>query len=94
MLQSSSQIENFVNTSKRNVKKVKLNFSRSALFYTNTKVCIIHCGQDYSFGNNRDRIDFLVSPFNITRSMLRFIFIMGNCRQIGGIYSKGINYFD
>ena len=32
----------------KTVQKLKLNFSRSALFHTNTKVCLIYSGQDCS----------------------------------------------
>ena len=32
----------------KTVQKLKLNFSHSALFHTNTKVCLIYFGQDYN----------------------------------------------
>ena len=44
--QSSSQNDNFVDTRRKSVQKLKLNFSRSELFHANTKVCLIYFGQD------------------------------------------------
>ena len=44
--QSSSQNGIFVNTSKKNVQKLKLNFYCKAPLHTNTKVCLMYFDQD------------------------------------------------
>ena len=33
---------------KKNCSKIEINFSRNALFHTNTKVCLTYFGHDFS----------------------------------------------
>ena len=44
----------------KTVQKLKLNFSRSALFHTNTKVCLIYFGQDCGENTKYFCIDDLI----------------------------------
>ena len=70
----------------KTAEKLKLNFSRSALFHTNTKVCRIYFCQDCSYIDNKET-DILTSGKGPTQGLDDITLIVEtkyliNCAQL------------